>query len=78
MAASPAEPSDELRDEIRWLYRHGATYDDNRECYGDQIDNATLAQVLDGVHVNEPHGMPHSVRTLLAYRQAGRISTNAR
>ena len=74
MPASFPEPSDDVREEIRWLYRHGATYDDILEYYDDQIDNEMLARILDGEHVIEPHGMPHSVRALLAHRQAGRMA----
>ena len=74
MPAPFPEPSDELRAEIQWLYRHGATYEDILAYYADQIDNPTLAWLLDGVHVTEPHGMPHGVRTLLAHRQSGRLA----
>jgi hypothetical protein len=70
------EPSDDLRDEVRWLYHNGAIYDDILAYYADYLDNATLAQLLDDVHLVDSFVLRRSVRTLLALRRAGAIPTS--
>lgn len=76
MPTFPPEPSDELRDEVRWLYRNGAIYDDILAYYADYLDNTTLAKLLDDVHLVDSFVLRRSVRTLLALRRTGGIPAN--
>ena len=69
----PSEPDKELAAEIQWLYRNGAIYDDILDYYSDRIDNATLAHMLDGVHLVDQFVLRRSVRTLLALRDSGQL-----
>ena len=70
------EPSDDLREEVRWLYHNGAIYDDILAYYADYLDNATLAKLLDDVHLVDSFVLRRSVRTLLALRRAGGIPSH--
>ena len=76
MPTVPPEPSDELHEEVRWLYRNGAIYDDILAYYADYLDNATLAKLLDDVHLVDSFVLRRSVRSLLALRRAGGIPSH--
>jgi hypothetical protein len=78
MSTEAPDLTDDIGDEVRWLYHHGAAYDEILEHYAGRIDNDQLAQFLLGVHVIDPFRVQKSVRALLALRAAHDIPRQGR